>query len=147
MSNTACAGIIVCFYCFDLPQFRGERMGATACLLWLFGAAGIACTYLFSFAFMVSASFRISCILRLCLAHSLLDKDTKWNTPEGRDIVPELQACHCGMLTLLRTMLILRTKQLAGHWYVFCSAQRLGKDLRIMCSLMWIEGAAVVLTG
>ena len=29
-------------------------MGATACLLWLFGAAGIACTYLFSFAFLVS---------------------------------------------------------------------------------------------
>ena len=57
MSNTACAGIIVCFYCFDLPQFRGERMGATACLLWLFGAAGIGCTYLFSFAFMVSTSF------------------------------------------------------------------------------------------
>ena len=28
-------------------------MGATACLLWLFGAAGIACTYLFSFAFLV----------------------------------------------------------------------------------------------
>ena len=66
----ACAGIIVCFYCFDLPQFRGERMGATACLLWLFGAAGIACTYLFSFAFMVSTSFRISYVLQLCLAHS-----------------------------------------------------------------------------
>lgn len=95
MSNTACAGIIACFYCFDLPQFRGERMGATACLLWLFGAAGIACTYLFSFAFMVSTSFRISYILRLCLVHSLLDRDTKWNTPEGRDIVSELQACHC----------------------------------------------------
>lgn len=50
------AGIITCFYCFDLPQFRGERMGAIACLLWLFGTAGISCTYFFSFAFMVRAS-------------------------------------------------------------------------------------------
>ena len=58
------AGIIVCFYCFDLPQFRGERMGATACLLWLFGAAGIACTYLFSFAFLVSQT---SCLSFLSL--------------------------------------------------------------------------------
>ncbi|BDA45751.1 probable ATP-binding cassette sub-family A member 3 [Coccomyxa sp. Obi] len=44
-------GIIVCFYCFDLPQFRGERMAAVVALLWLFGAAGLALTYLLSFAF------------------------------------------------------------------------------------------------
>ncbi len=43
----------MCFYCFDLPQFRGERMAAVAALLWLFGAAGLALTYLLSFAFSV----------------------------------------------------------------------------------------------
>lgn len=46
----------MCFYCFDLPQFRGERMAAVAALLWLFGAAGLALTYLLSFAFSVSAN-------------------------------------------------------------------------------------------
>jgi len=44
----------VCFSCFDLPQFRGERMAAVAALLWLFGAAGLALTYFLSFAFSVS---------------------------------------------------------------------------------------------
>ena len=50
------AGIIACFACFDLPQFRGPRMGAVAALLWLFGAAGLSLTYLLSFAFSVRAS-------------------------------------------------------------------------------------------
>ena len=39
-------------------------MGATACLLWLFGAAGIACTYLFSFAFLVRTTFKPSLVMR-----------------------------------------------------------------------------------
>ena len=55
------AGIIACFCCFDLPQFRGARLAAVACLLWLFGAAGLACTYLLSFAFSVRACTRRAC--------------------------------------------------------------------------------------
>jgi len=39
-------------------------MGATACLLWLFGAAGIACTYLFSFAFLVRTMSKPSFLIR-----------------------------------------------------------------------------------
>ena len=48
-----CAGIIACFCCFDLPQFRGPRLAAVACLLWIFGTAGLANTYFLSFAFSV----------------------------------------------------------------------------------------------
>ena len=55
------AGIVACFCCFDLPQFRGARLAAVACLLWLFGAAGLACTYLLSFAFSVRACTRRAC--------------------------------------------------------------------------------------
>ncbi|KAK9828547.1 hypothetical protein WJX72_000707 [[Myrmecia] bisecta] len=45
------AGIIICFYCFDLPQFRGERMGAVVLLLWTFGLAALPLTYLAHFLF------------------------------------------------------------------------------------------------
>jgi hypothetical protein len=46
-----CAGIIVCFYSFDLPQFRGARMAAVVVLFLCFGAASLPLTYLLSFAF------------------------------------------------------------------------------------------------
>ena len=59
------AGIIACFYCFDLPQFRGPRMAAVAALLWAFGAAGLSLTYLLSFAFSVRACQPV----QLFLAH------------------------------------------------------------------------------
>lgn len=45
------AGIIVCFYSFDLPQFRGVRMAAVVVLFLCFGTASLPLTYLFSFAF------------------------------------------------------------------------------------------------
>lgn len=46
-----CAGIIICFYSFDLPQFRGVRMAAVVVLFLCFGAASLPLTYLLSFAF------------------------------------------------------------------------------------------------
>jgi hypothetical protein len=45
------AGIIVCFYSFDLPQFRGVRMAAVVVLFLCFGAASLPLTYLLSFGF------------------------------------------------------------------------------------------------
>ncbi len=45
------AGIILCFYAFDLPQFRGVRMAAVVVLFLLFGAASLPLTYLLSFNF------------------------------------------------------------------------------------------------
>ncbi len=45
------AGIIICFYSFDLPQFRGVRMAAVVVLFLCFGAASLPLTYLLSFAF------------------------------------------------------------------------------------------------
>lgn len=48
---SGCAGIILCFYCFDLPQFRGVRMAAVLLLFLTFGAASLPLTYLLSFAF------------------------------------------------------------------------------------------------
>lgn len=41
----------MCFYCFDLPQFRGMRMAAVVVLFLCFGAASLPLTYLLSFAF------------------------------------------------------------------------------------------------
>ena len=46
-----CAGIILCFYAFDLPQFRGVRMAAVVVLFLLFGFASLPLTYLLSFNF------------------------------------------------------------------------------------------------
>ncbi|KAK9842270.1 hypothetical protein WJX81_003820 [Elliptochloris bilobata] len=45
------AGIILCFCCFDLPQFRGARLATTIALLWAFGCAALPLTYWASFAF------------------------------------------------------------------------------------------------
>ncbi|GAB4821282.1 hypothetical protein N2152v2_008328 [Parachlorella kessleri] len=45
------AGMLACFFIFDLPQFRGPRMVATAVLLWSFALAGLPLTYLLQFAF------------------------------------------------------------------------------------------------
>ncbi len=61
----------MCFYCFDLPQFRGERMAAVAALLWLFGAAGLALTYLLSFAFSVRPICFVSSSLSPFYSHIL----------------------------------------------------------------------------
>ncbi len=46
-----CAGIILCFYAFDLPQFRGVRMAAVVVLFLLFGLASLPLTYLLTFNF------------------------------------------------------------------------------------------------
>ena len=51
MYGVVCAGIIVCFYSFDLPQFRGVRMAAVVVLFLCFGAASLPLTYLLSFGF------------------------------------------------------------------------------------------------
>ena len=45
------AGIILCFYAFDLPQFAGTRMAAATVILLMFGVASIPLTYLCSFLF------------------------------------------------------------------------------------------------
>jgi hypothetical protein len=60
------AGIILCFCCFDLPQFRGVRLAATAALLWLFGLAALPQTYFFSFAFEVRGGVRALAAGALC---------------------------------------------------------------------------------
>jgi hypothetical protein len=44
-------GIILCFYAFDLPQFKGTRMAAATVILIMFGVASIPLTYLCSFLF------------------------------------------------------------------------------------------------
>ena len=49
------AGILLCFYAFNLPQFHGIRLAATAVLLLLFGLAALPMTYLLHFLFEVSA--------------------------------------------------------------------------------------------
>lgn len=45
------AGIVLCFYAFDLPQFRGPRMAAVLVLFLCFGAAALPLTYLLAFYF------------------------------------------------------------------------------------------------
>jgi hypothetical protein len=47
------AGMIACFSFFDLPQFRGPRLAATALLLWVFPLAALPLTYLLQFGFTV----------------------------------------------------------------------------------------------
>ncbi len=47
-----CAGIILCFYAFNLPQFEGTRMVAAGVILLTFGIASLPLTYLCSFLFI-----------------------------------------------------------------------------------------------
>ena len=49
-----CAGIVVCFASWDLPQLHGDRLAAAAALLVAFGFAALPLTYLLSFVFQVA---------------------------------------------------------------------------------------------
>lgn len=52
------AGMVLCFWWADLPQFRGPRLAAAALLLWAFSLAALPLTYLLQFAFTVCGAVR-----------------------------------------------------------------------------------------
>lgn len=68
-----CAGLVICFAAFNIPQYGGERLAAVAVLLWLFGLAAIPLAYLLSFLFKVRMVLSTSCHrMQICLLRSIL---------------------------------------------------------------------------